>query len=119
MIHHISLQDFAKSKTVGIRALAVPIRHEAEMALQKGQDVVFDFSGVGVTQSFADELIGALILQSGPIVLSKIVFKGCSDDVRTILKFVTADRSEQFHQAIVRPRSFRNSRSSAEHFCQA
>jgi hypothetical protein len=119
MIHRISLQDFAKSRTIGIRALAVPIRYEAEMALKEGQDVVFDFSGVGVTQSFADELIGALILQSGPTVLSKIVFKGCSDDVRTILRFVTADRSEQFHQAVVRSRSFRNSRSSAEHVCQA
>lgn len=119
MIHHISLQDFAKSRTIGIRALAVPIRYEAEMALKEGQDVVFDFSGVGVTQSFADELIGALILQSGPTVLSKIVFKGCSEDVRTILRFVTADRSEQFHQTVVRSKSFRSSRNSAEHVCQA
>lgn len=119
MSHYISLQDFAKSKTIGIRALAVPIRHDAEEALQQGQDVVFDFSGVGVTQSFVDELIGAVILREGPSVLSKMVFKGCSDDVRTILRFVTADRSEQFHQATVHPSPFRSARSFNEHACEA
>jgi hypothetical protein len=107
MSHYISLQSFAKSKTMGIRALAVPIRQGAEIALHAGQEVVFDFSGVGATQSFVDELIGAIILREGPTVLSKIVFKGCSDDVRAILRFVTADRSAQFHRAPSRSSSFR------------
>lgn len=96
MSYSISLQAFAKSKTIGIRALAVPIRLEAERVLRQGREVVLDFSGVGVTQSFVDELVGAVILRQGPDVLSKIIFKGCSEDVRDILKFVTADRSEQF-----------------------
>ena len=118
MSHYISLQSFAKSKTMGIRALAVPIRHKAEEALQEGQEVVFDFSGVGATQSFVDELIGAVILQEGPSVLSKMVFKGCSDDVRAILRFVTTDRSEQFHQATANS-SFRRARRFATDLCTA
>ena len=122
MSHYISLQSFAKSKTMGIRALAVPIRHEAEEAFQEGQEVVFDFSGVGVTQSFVDELIGAVILREGPSVLSKMLFKGCSDDVRAILRFVTSDRSEQFHQVTARSSSsssFRRARVFATHPCPA
>ena len=96
---YIALQTVAKSKVMGIRALAVPIRNSAEEALHEGQDVVFDFSGVGATQSFVDELVGAVILREGPSILSKMVFKGCSEDIRTILKYVTTDRANQFHKA--------------------
>ena len=117
MSHYISLQSFAKSKTMGIRALAKPIRREAEEALKLGQDVVFDFSGIGVTQSFVDELIGAVIRQEGPNVLSKMLFKGCSDDARAILKFVTSDRSEQFHQVTARSSPFRHASDFATHSC--
>jgi hypothetical protein len=117
MSHYISLQSFAKSKTMGIRALAKPIRHEVEEALKLGQEVVFDFSGVGVTQSFVDELIGAVILREGPCVLSKMLFKGCSDDARAILKFVTSDRSEQFHQITARSPSFRRASGFATRSC--
>lgn len=117
MSHYISLQSFTKSKTMGIRALAVAIRHEAEKALLEGQEVIFDFSGVSVTQSFVDELIGAVILREGPSVLLKMLFKGCSDDVRAILRFVTSDRTEQFHQVTARPSSFRRTRTFGTHAC--
>lgn len=111
MTHFVNLSSTSSSKTIGIRALAIPVRHAVEEALKRGEDVVFDFSGVGVTQSFADELIGAIVLKEGPDLLSKMVFKGCSDDVQRILRFVTADRSEQFlqsnrHQSVHDQRSF-------------
>lgn len=99
MTHLVHLSSTSNSKTIGIRALAIPVRHEVEEALKRGEEVVIDFSGVGVTQSFADELIGAIVLKEGPNLLSRMVFKGCSDDVQRILKFVTADRSEQFRQS--------------------
>lgn len=79
---------------------AVPVREALEIALaQAGAEVVLDFSGISATQSFIDELVGALVLRSGPDVLSHIVFKGCSDDVRAIIEFVVSDRCDQFMKA--------------------
>lgn len=79
---------------------AVPVREELEIALaQAGAEVVLDFSDVSATQSFIDELVGALVLRSGPDVLSRIVFKGCSDDVRAIIEFVVSDRCDQYLKA--------------------
>jgi hypothetical protein len=119
MTYYVALKDLAKSRTIGIRALAVPIRVEACQAIAQGEDVIFDFSGVGVTQSFVDELIGSVILKEGPTVLSKMVFKGCSVDVRAILKFVTADRSQQFARTLMRPKSLRHSQSYSLATCIA
>jgi len=79
---------------------AVPVRDELEIALaQAGTEVILDFSGVSATQSFIDELVGVLVLRSGPEVLSRIVFKGCSDDVRAIIEFVVSDRCDQYMKA--------------------
>lgn len=61
-----------------------------------GAEVVLDFSGISATQSFVDELIGVLILRHGPDILSRIIFKSCSDDVRAIIEFVAADRCDQY-----------------------
>lgn len=66
------------------------------MALAGGAEVVLDFSGVEATQSFIDGLVGTLILQHGPDVLGRMVFKSCSEDVRAILEFVAADRCDQY-----------------------
>jgi len=77
----------------------MPLREQAEFALARGSEVAFDFAGIEVTQSFVDELIGALILRHGPDVLERLVFKSCSDDVRAIVEFVAADRCDQFLKA--------------------
>ena len=100
---HILIKNYSQSSTIGARALATPIRERVEVAMQQDQDVVLDFSDVRVIQSFVDELVGAMILRHGPSILSRLVFKGCADDVRTILRFVTADRTAQYKPEPARP----------------
>ena len=84
---------------IGMRSTARPIRLQIEQALDAGQEVVINFTGVAVTQSFVDELLGALILRNGPVIMQRIVLKGCSEETRGIIRFVASDRSEQFMQA--------------------
>jgi hypothetical protein len=95
----IALQQHALSSMMGMRSSALPIRLQIEQALAAGQEVTVNFAGVAVTQSFIDELLGALILRDGPGVLQRIVLKGCSEETRGIIRFVASDRAEQFMQA--------------------
>jgi STAS-like domain of unknown function (DUF4325) len=95
----IALQQHALGSMIGMRSSALPIRQELDRALKMGAEVVLDFTGLSVTQSFIDELLGALILRDGPDVLQKIVLKGCSEETRGIIRFVATDRAEQFLQA--------------------
>ncbi|MFG5864088.1 STAS-like domain-containing protein [Metapseudomonas sp. CR1201] len=82
-------------RTLGMRATATPIRMEIERELSKGVAVSIDFSNKDATQSFVDELVGALVLKYGRSVLSKISFKNCSDDLKSIIRFVINDRVHQ------------------------
>ena len=95
----IALQQHALGSMIGMRSSALPIRLQIENALGAGQEVVIDFTGIAVTQSFIDELLGALILRNGPSVMQRIVLKGCSEETRGIIRFVASDRAEQFMQA--------------------
>lgn len=95
----IALQQHALGSMIGMRSSAYPIRLQIEQALAARQDVTLNFTGVAVTQSFVDELLGALILRDGPGVLQRIVLKGCSEETRGIIRFVASDRAEQFLQA--------------------
>lgn len=92
----VLLQAYAHGRLVGPRLSAASLKDEIEVALADGAEVVLDFSGVEATQSFIDGLVGTLILQSGPDILARMVFKSCSDDVRAILEFVAADRCDQY-----------------------
>lgn len=97
MNRQIYLNQHAHGYMVGSRMAAAPVREDLEIALaQAGAEVVLDFSGISATQSFVDELVGVLVLRHGPDILSRIVFKGCSDDVRAIIEFVVADRCDQY-----------------------
>ena len=97
MNRQIHLIQHAHGHMVGSRMAAAPVRDELEITLaQAGAEVVLDFSGISATQSFVDELVGVLVLRHGPDILSRIVFKGCSDDVRAIIEFVVADRCDQY-----------------------
>lgn len=96
MTAQIALQQHALGRMIGMRSSAVPIRQSIERALDEGQEVVVNFTGVEVTQSFVDELLGALILRQGPEVMQRLILKGCSEQTRGIVKFVAADRAEQF-----------------------
>lgn len=82
-------------RTLGMRASATPFRKQIERQLDSGSTVVIDFYGKDVTQSFIDELVGGLVLSRGRKVVSQISFKNCSDEVKSIIKFVINDR---FHQ---------------------
>jgi hypothetical protein len=95
----IALQQHALGSMIGMRSTARPIRQQIEQALSAGQEVVINFTGVAVTQSFVDELLGSLILRDGPGVMQRIVLKGCSEETRGIIRFVASDRTEQFMQA--------------------
>lgn len=81
---------------IGMRSSAVPIRRMIESALHDGDEVAVNFEGVEVTQSFVDELIGAVILRQGPEVLNRLVLKGCSHATRNIVQFVANDRANQY-----------------------
>lgn len=97
MNRQIHLNQHAHGHLVGSRMAAAPVREELEITLaQVGAEVILDFSGISTTQSFVDELVGVLVLRHGPDILSRIVFKGCSDDVRAIIEFVVADRCDQY-----------------------
>lgn len=89
----------AKGYAKHTRTTAATLREQVEIALGQGNEVVFDFSGVEATQSFVDELIGALILRQGPDILNRLIFKSCSDDVRAVTEFVAADRCDQYIKA--------------------
>jgi len=90
------LLSVARGHLAGTRTSAIAVRQQAEAVLLAGSEVVLNFSGVEVTQSFVDELVGYLILRYGPDILQRMVFKGCSDNVRAIIEFVAADRSDQY-----------------------
>lgn len=93
----IHINQYAHGHLVGSRLAAAPLREELEIALaQYGAEVILDFSGITATQSFVDELVGVLVLRHGSDVLDRIIFKGCSDDVRAIIEFVAADRCDQY-----------------------
>lgn len=97
MENKILLNNHTHGRMVGSRFAATPIREQLEktLARQKG-DVSLDFSGVVATQSFVDELIGVLLLKNGVSVLERVIFKGCSPDVRAIIEFVATDRCDQY-----------------------
>lgn len=91
-----SLKPHAHGRMLGTRSAAAPVREQAEEVLRGSGEVVVDFTGIEVTQSFVDELLGVLILRYGCDILQRIVLKGCSDDVRAIIEFVASDRCDQF-----------------------
>jgi hypothetical protein len=93
------LASMARGRFIGTRATASTLREQVEVALAQGYEVVFDFGGVEATQSFIDELIGALILRKGPDILTRLVFKSCSDDARAVIEFVATDRCDQYIKA--------------------
>lgn len=81
---------------LGQRESATSVRRRIEQAISHGDEVVVNFDGISATQSFVDELVGALILRAGPSVLDHLAFRNCTADVKAIVKFVAADRADQY-----------------------
>lgn len=97
MNKQVHLRQYAHGHLIGSRFTAAPLREQLEVTLaQQDAEVILDFSGIAITQSFVDELVGVLVLRHGLDVLSRIIFKGCSDDVRAIIEFVVSDRCNQY-----------------------
>ena len=96
MTTQIALRQYAQGRMLGMRSSALPLRQQIERALVRGEEVSIDFSGVEVTQSFVDELLGSVIRRRGVDVMRQVLLKGCSPSTRGIVRFVAADRSQQF-----------------------
>ena len=88
----------APERFLGTRYRALALRDELESLLAKHAEVLLDFSSVEATQSFLDELLGVLVLERGPGVVERLVFRGCSEDVKETINFVLSDRIEQYKQ---------------------
>ncbi len=76
---------FAENKDI-----AADIReHSVRPALETGEKVVIDFTGVeGATQSFVHALVADLIRTRGAKVLERIDFRACNKTVRSIVAIV-------------------------------
>jgi len=94
----IELKQDAPTMMMGMRQSAIPLRLRIASAIERGERVDVDFTGVEATHSFLDELIGVLVGVQGPDVLRLIAFKGCSDTVKGILQFVANDRAKDFRR---------------------
>lgn len=92
-------QKVAPERFLGTRFRALALRDELEQLLADHAEVVLDFSGVEATQSFIDELLGVLVLQRGPAAIERLMFRGCSEDVKATINFVLGDRLEQYSQS--------------------
>jgi len=93
----IRLGGEERGSFLGSRFTAKHLREEIERALRSGEQVALDFTGIkSVTDSFVDELLGALIATADRDVLPLLIFKGCTPSVRTaietLLHEVTARR---------------------------
>lgn len=86
----------ARERFLGTRFRALSLRDELERLLAVHNEVALDFSGVETTQSFIDELIGVLVLERGPKIVERLVFKSCSESMQSIINFVLGDRIEQY-----------------------
>lgn len=93
----VSLIERTHDQFIGTRCIALELRSEIERLLAQVDELVLDFTGVtSATHAFMDELVGGLILQRGPEVARRLIFKGCSEDIKEVIRFVVASRTEDF-----------------------
>ncbi len=92
-----SILEHTKAPFLGGRYRARELRESVEQLLAHADEVVLDFTGMkSATQSFIDELVGVLVLQHGPDIVQRVVFKGCAEDIKEILSFVVSSRTDDF-----------------------
>ena len=83
----------------GTRSRAFEFRDQIERLLDDGNErVAISFSGVSATQSFIDELLGVLIIERGAEVAGRLAFRDCSDETKSIIRFVLNDRLDQLDE---------------------
>jgi hypothetical protein len=93
---HFECSKFPPHQFFGTRFIGEQMRGELEALLDQNQSVEVDFTGLNATQSFIDEMVGVLVLHYGPAVLQQLTFKGCNEDIKTILHFVVSSRLADF-----------------------
>jgi hypothetical protein len=98
MSYSIHLGSLANVRLLGTRYLAKRIRPSIEQILQESEPLELDFTGVEVTQSFLDELLGPLLLREGSSALDHIAFRGCSDSAKAVITFVVSGRLRDFER---------------------
>lgn len=88
----LSIAQHSPLRFFGTRFIGQQMRGELEALLDQNQNLEVDFTGLNATQSFIDEMIGVLVLRYGPAILQRLSFKGCNEDIQTILHFVVSSR---------------------------
>jgi hypothetical protein len=96
MTQVIHISAVSNLNLLGTRFSAKKIRESIDAALLSSENVEVDFTGVEVTQSFVDELLGPLILQAGAGLLDRLAFRGCSQNVQAVIRFVVSSRILDF-----------------------
>jgi hypothetical protein len=89
---HLQCSQYPPHHFFGTRFVGQQMRAELEALLDRHENVEVDFTGLNATQSFIDEMIGVLVLRYGPAILQRLSFKGCNEDIQTILHFVVSSR---------------------------
>lgn len=75
------------------RFVAMPLRRELEVFLRDHETIIISFRNVpDATQSWVDELIGKLIFREGKVLLKRVQFQDCSQNLQELIKFVISDR---------------------------
>lgn len=94
-----SIVERTHAQFLGTRYRARELRGQLEELLVCADEIALDFTGmVSATQSFIDELVGVLVLKHGPDIVKRLVFKGCSEDIKAIIGFVVSTRSEDYQR---------------------
>jgi hypothetical protein len=82
---------------LGTRDVAAPLRDKVERALDTSEgSVCVDFRELLVSHSFMDEFLGVMILRRGPVVLDRVIFRNCNDDVKAVVQLVASIRTQDY-----------------------
>lgn len=92
MSNIVRLSSLSNLNLLGTRFIAKRIRAAIEAAMQESGRTEIDFTGVEVTQSFIDELVGPMFLRSGPSLLDRLAFRNCSENAQAVVSFVVSGR---------------------------
>jgi len=97
-IGELNYKLLEKSSGTGTRESGTRIRNEViNLIVESGKTINLDFSGIGViSSSFADELIGKLLVHLGFFYFNQIVrLKGMNDTVQAIVQRSVAQRMSE------------------------
>lgn len=84
---------------LGTRRVGENVRNEILKSVDLGNSVILDFSQVeGVSQSFADECIGKLLIHMGSSEFrGRVRFRSVSSGIKPILNHVLSQRAESLN----------------------